>query len=42
MWWSYYMPILIYVTRRQEWFWPTRDFASSPEELDLAEVRRAG
>jgi Pyridoxamine 5'-phosphate oxidase len=40
MWWSYYMRILIYVTPRRAWFWPTRDFAGSPEELDLSEVRR--
>jgi Pyridoxamine 5'-phosphate oxidase len=42
LWWSYYMRILIYVTPRRAWFWPTRDFASSPEELDLSEVRRVG
>jgi hypothetical protein len=42
MWWSYYMRILIYVTPRRAWFWPTRDFASAPEELDLGEVRRVG
>lgn len=42
MWWSYYMRILIYVTPRRAWFWPTREFASSPEELNLSEVRRVG
>ena len=42
LWWSYYMRILIYVTPRRAWFWPTRDFASSPEELNLSEVRRVG
>ena len=42
LWWSYYMRILIYVTPRQAWFWPNRDFAGSPEELDLREVRRVG
>jgi hypothetical protein len=42
MWWSYYMRILIYVTPRRALFWPTRDFTSSPEELDLGEVRRVG
>ena|SRR5690349_11914833 len=42
MWWSYYMRILIYVTPRQAWFWPARDFVRSPEELDLGEVRRVG
>jgi hypothetical protein len=42
MWWSYYMRILIYVTPQRAWFWPTRDFASAPEELDLGEVHRVG
>jgi hypothetical protein len=42
MWWSYYMRILIYVTPRRAWFWPTRDFASSPDELNVSEVRRVG
>jgi hypothetical protein len=42
MWWSYYMRILIYVTPRRALFWPTRDLTSSPEELDLGEVRRVG
>jgi hypothetical protein len=42
MWWSYYMRILIYVTPRRAWLWPTRDFASPPEELDMNEVRRVG
>jgi hypothetical protein len=42
MWWSYYMRILIYVTPRRAWFWPTRDFAGTPEELDISEVRRVG
>ena len=42
MWWSYYMRILIHVTPRRAWFWPTRDFTSSPEELNLSEVRRVG
>ena len=42
MWWSYYMSILIYVTPRRAWFWPTRDFASSPDELNVSEVRRVG
>ena len=40
LWWSYYMRILIYVTPRRAWFWPTRDFAGTPEELDISEVRR--
>jgi hypothetical protein len=42
LWWSYYMRILIYVTPRRALFWPARDFTSSPEELDLSEVRRVG
>lgn len=42
LWWSYYMRLLIYVTPRRALYWPTRDFTSSPEELDLAEVRRVG
>jgi hypothetical protein len=42
LWWSYYMRILIYVTPRRALFWPTRDFAGAPEELDLGEVRRVG
>ena len=39
---GYYMRLMIYVTPRRALFWPTRDFASSPEELDLSEVRRVG
>ena len=42
LWWSYYMRILIHVTPRQAWFWPTRDFTSQPEELELSGVRRVG
>jgi hypothetical protein len=40
--WPYYMRLLIYVTPRRALFWPTRDFASPPEELDVEEVRRVG
>ena len=40
--WPYYLRLLIYVTPRRALYWPTRDFASSPEELDLSEVRRVG
>jgi hypothetical protein len=40
LWWSYYMRLLIYVTPRRAFFWPTRDFTSAPEELELSEVRR--
>jgi hypothetical protein len=42
LWWSYYMRLLIYVTPRRAFFWPTRDFATSPHQLDLSEVRRVG
>jgi hypothetical protein len=42
LWWSYYMRLLIFVTPRRALFWPTRDFTSAPEELDLSEVRRVG
>jgi hypothetical protein len=42
IWWSYWMRITIYVTPRRAWFWPTRDFSSTPEQLDLSEVRRVG
>ena len=42
LFWSYYMRILIYVTPRRALYWPTRDFACAPEELDLHEVRRVG
>jgi hypothetical protein len=42
MWWSYYMRLLIYVTPQKAWFWAARDFAGSPEELDVREVRRVG
>jgi hypothetical protein len=38
--WPYYMRILIYVTPRRALFWPTRDFATPPEELDIREVCR--
>jgi hypothetical protein len=40
--WPYYIRLLIYVTPRRVLFWPTRDFSSRPEELDLTEVRRVG
>jgi hypothetical protein len=40
--WPYYLRLLIYVTPRRALFWPTRDFATSPEELDVSEVRRVG
>ena len=39
---AYYMRILIYVTPRRALFWPTRDFAATPEELDLGRLRRVG
>ena len=40
--WPYYIRLLIYVTPRRALFWPTRDFNSAPEELDLTEVHRVG
>ena len=40
--WPYYIRLLIYVTPRRVLFWPTRDFTSPPEELEIAEVRRVG
>lgn len=40
--WPYYLRLLMYVTPRRALFWPTRDFTSAPEELDLSEVRRVG
>jgi|SRR6516165_7798679 len=40
--WPYYIRLLIYVTPRRVLFWPTRDFTSPPEELDLSEVHRVG
>ncbi len=40
--WPYYIRLLIYVTPRRVLFWPTRDFTSPPEELEVAEVRRVG
>lgn len=38
--WPYYLRILIYVTPRRAVYWPTRNFAQPPEELELSEVRR--
>jgi hypothetical protein len=38
----YYWRILIYVTPRRAAFWPTRDFTSVPQALDLSELRRVG
>lgn len=38
----YYMRILIYVTPRRAYFWPTRDFVSVPQKLDLTELHRVG
>jgi hypothetical protein len=40
--WPYYIRLLIYVIPRRVLFWPTRDFSSAPEELDLSRVRRVG
>jgi|SRR5215217_6417625 len=38
--WPYYIRLLIYVTPRRALFWPTRDFSTAPEELNISEVRR--
>ena len=38
----YYVRILIHVTPRRAFFWPTRDFTSPPQELDLKELNRVG
>jgi len=38
--WPYYMRLLVYATPRRALLWPGRDFSVTPEELDLAEVRR--
>jgi len=36
----YYIRILIRVTARRAYFWPTRCFASAPEHIDLKELQR--
>jgi hypothetical protein len=38
----YYMRLLIYVTPRRGFLWPSRDFGRAPDELDLTQVRRVG
>lgn len=38
----YFLRLLIYVTPRRGFFWPTRDFLRTPEELDLTELSRVG
>jgi hypothetical protein len=38
----YYWRIPIYVTPRRALFWPTRDFTSAPETLNLSELHRVG
>jgi len=38
----YYVRILIHVTPRRAFFWPTRDLSSPPQELDLKELNRVG
>ena len=40
--WPYYIRLLIYVTPRRALYWPTRDFSTTPAELDVNEVRRVG
>jgi hypothetical protein len=36
----YCIRILIHVTPRRAYFWPTRDFANPPQRIDLEELRR--
>jgi hypothetical protein len=36
---SYYWRLAIYVTPVQAFFWPTRDFATAPQLLELKELR---
>lgn len=36
----YYVRILIHVTPRRGYFWPTRDFASAPQQIGLKELQR--
>jgi len=38
----YFVRIRIYVTPLRAYFWASRDFASTPEQLDLNELRRVG
>jgi hypothetical protein len=40
--WPYYLRLLIYVTPRRALYWPTRNFTSAPQELDLNEMHRVG
>lgn len=39
---AWYLRILIYVTPRRALFWPTRDFTSAPEVLDVEGLRHVG
>jgi hypothetical protein len=36
--WPYYMRILVYVTPTRIAWWPTRDFAAAPQELEVPRV----
>lgn len=35
---AYYMRILVYVTPRRMRYWPTRDFAAAPQEIEVSNV----
>lgn len=39
---TWYVRLLIYVTPRRLLFWSQRDFTATPEELDVAVLRRVG
>ncbi|MFZ1177471.1 MAG: pyridoxamine 5'-phosphate oxidase family protein [Mycobacterium sp.] len=36
----YFMRILIHVTPRRAYLWPTRDFATAPQQIDPKELQR--
>jgi Pyridoxamine 5'-phosphate oxidase len=36
----YFVRILIYVTPRRAYLWPTRDFGRAPEQFDVEELQR--
>lgn len=36
--WPYYMRLLVYVTPRRIRYWPTREFAAAPQELEVPHV----
>jgi hypothetical protein len=39
---SYYMRILVYVTPTRIRWWPTRDFATVPQDIQLEEMANVG